>query len=299
LNIGFAGCGLIGSSIALLAERYLTDVSMHIFEPNSEYRKKIKKILPNTIFVEDVVDLVKSDFVFVCTPPSKIFDAIDRMVLAEGDDDEFIIVDVGSVKSTIVDQVKSKHPGFKRFVPGHPFAGAVSSGPYDADLNVLHGAPYIITPYDGVSHEAIESVQLLLEKLKFDVYKIDAGAHDKIVACTSHGLHLFSMVLTERYLEIAKTELNETGADEFHEALGYMGGSFLSMTKYAMSDSKMWADIFKENHKSIKLECQILMSELNKFIDWMECSGEDDIILRLNSLKNQRLTMGAKKNEDN
>ena len=71
---------------------------------------------------------------------------------------------------------------------------------------------------------------------------IDPGAHDRLVALTSHLPHA-----------IANTLVNQAGAGRVdgHDPLAAVGGSFRDMTRVAGANPRIWVDIFLDNREAL------------------------------------------------
>ena len=71
---------------------------------------------------------------------------------------------------------------------------------------------------------------------------IDAGAHDRLVAVTSHLPHALANVL-----------LNQAGATRVdgHDPLQAAGGSLRDMTRIAGANPRIWVDIFLDNRDAV------------------------------------------------
>ena len=71
---------------------------------------------------------------------------------------------------------------------------------------------------------------------------IDAGAHDRLVAVTSHVPHALANVL-----------LNQAGATRVdgHDPLQAAGGSLRDMTRIAGANPRIWVDIFLDNRDAV------------------------------------------------
>ena len=71
---------------------------------------------------------------------------------------------------------------------------------------------------------------------------IDAGAHDRLVAVTSHLPHALANIL-----------LNQAGATRVdgHDPLQAAGGSLRDMTRIAGANPRIWVDIFLDNREAV------------------------------------------------
>ena len=72
---------------------------------------------------------------------------------------------------------------------------------------------------------------------------IDADAHDRLVAMTSHVPHVLANIVA-----------NQTGETrvEGHEPLAHAGGSLRDMTRIAGANPRIWVDIFLDNAEAIR-----------------------------------------------
>jgi prephenate dehydrogenase len=72
---------------------------------------------------------------------------------------------------------------------------------------------------------------------------IDADAHDRLVAMTSHVPHVLANIVA-----------NQTGEArvEGHEPLAHAGGSLRDMTRIAGANPRIWTDIFLDNADAVR-----------------------------------------------
>ena len=72
---------------------------------------------------------------------------------------------------------------------------------------------------------------------------VDAQAHDRLVALTSHVPHVLANVL-----------VNQAGASriEGHDPLAAAGGSLRDMTRVAGANPRIWVDIFLDNAEALR-----------------------------------------------
>lgn len=153
-----------------------------------------------------------------------------------------IVTDVGSVKTSVIEQV-SPYLDMRRFVPGHPVAGTENSGPDAAVDRLFQGRWCILAPPDEADGEAVERVAALWRAVGSRVEVMDPEHHDKVLAVTSHLPHLlaFNIVNTADDLEgVLKGEI-----------LKYAAGGFTDFTRIAASDPTMWRDVFLHNKAAV------------------------------------------------
>ena len=162
--------------------------------------------------------------------------------IAPGLRPDAVVTDVGSVKMRVLDLV-SPHLDMRRFVPGHPIAGAETSGPAAAMDRLFRGRWCILTPRADTDPAAVERVSTLWRAVGSNVESMDAGQHDKVLAAVSHLPHL-----------LAFAAMNTAGEVEHAlqgDVLKYAAGGFRDFTRIAGADPSMWRDVFLHNKPAV------------------------------------------------
>ena len=149
------------------------------------------------------------------------------------------VTDVGSTKASVVEAADSS----PRFVGGHPICGSESRGPENASAGLFEGATWFLTPTAHTDPGRHRLVHGFVSDLGATPVAIDAAAHDRLVALTSHVPHVLANVVA-----------NQTGATrvEGHEPLAHAGGSLRDMTRIAGANPRIWVDIFLDNAAAIR-----------------------------------------------
>ena len=295
-KVGIVGCGLIGASLALLVKRSIPDATIVAYERNAAHVETLRSILPDLASADALDGLSDCRFVFVCTPPSTIGAIVCDLIATCSD--ETVIVDAGSVKSVVVEQVSSAHPSFDRFVPGHPLAGSPASGPTRAGADILLGKPYVLTPYAATSEAAVAAVSAFLKDAGLRVFCTDADRHDRVVAMTSHVTHVIAFALVDRLRELEQTEFESGESSSRDDMLYFLGGSILGMTEFAASDPVMWSDILRFNADKIREETARLCDRASTLAAWSGEADAQDIVKRLEETRAYRVELEARKDED-
>src|SRR5207247_968182 len=143
---------------------------------------------------------------------------------------EATVTDVGSTKRGLASGIDDA-----RLVPGHPVAGGASGGPARASADLFDGATWFLTPLATSDPSRVELVERFVAGLGAHPIRLDAAAHDRILALTSHLPHALANVLMQ------------SAAAAGDDALGYAGASLREMTRVAGANPAVWADIFVEN----------------------------------------------------
>ncbi len=148
------------------------------------------------------------------------------------------VMDVGSTKGAIC----AAAGGDGRFVGGHPICGAETRGPGRATAEIFQDATWFLTPVATTAPDRFRLAHAFVTSLGARPVAIEPGAHDRLVAMTSHLPHVLANVL-----------LNQTGSGriEGHDPLLAAGGSLRDMTRIGGSNPRVWVDIFLDNRDAI------------------------------------------------
>jgi prephenate dehydrogenase len=234
-SLAVVGTGLIGASAGLAAQRAgVTRVSGWDPDPDA------LRIAAERGAVEAAADLESAvagaELVLVAAPvaslPSQVREAL---ALAPP---EATVTDVGSTKAPVCDAAV----GDERFIGGHPICGLEARGPERANAELFDGATWFLTPSSTTSPDRFRLVHGFVTALGARPVAIDPGAHDRLVAVTSHLPHALANVL-----------LNQAGASRVdgHDPLAGAGGSLRDMTRIAGANPRIWVDIFLDNREAL------------------------------------------------
>ncbi len=228
------GTGLIGASAALAARRAGATVGGWDPDPAVLDIARERGAVEPAATLADAV--ARADLVLVAAPVAELPHVVREVLdLASP---ECVVTDVGSTKSAVC----AAAGGDPRFIGGHPICGAETRGPDRANAELFAGATWFLTPTAGTGPEVLRTVHGLVTALGARPVAIDANAHDRLVAVTSHLPHALANVL-----------LNQAGAARVdgHDPLQAAGGSLRDMTRVAGANPRIWVDIFLDNRAAI------------------------------------------------
>ena len=242
-RIGIVGTGLIGAALAALVARRAPNVEIEAVEPQGAYREAVAAQLPRITWRHCAEDLAACEMVFLCCPPNAV-QPLAREVLGAG---EGLVIDAGSVKGRIVEGLSDA----ARFIGGHPLAGGNRPGPFRAEPDALVAARFVLTPHPGNAEPDVERVEAFLARLGFSVVRLDAEAHDQIVARTSHLPHLLSYAYAGLLTEMDPDELQV-----------FASRSTRTLTRHAAQNTRMWGEILEQNGPAVSAALDDLILEL-------------------------------------
>jgi prephenate dehydrogenase len=234
-RLAVVGTGLIGASAALAA-RAAGVGHVRGWDPDADALDVARE--RGAVEAADGLEeaLAGAQLVLVAAPVAEL-PGLVRRVLA-GAPEDCVVTDVGSTKSAVV----AAAGGDGRFVGGHPICGAETRGPARAAADLFDGATWFLTPGPSTPPERFRLVHAFVSGLGARPVAIDAEAHDRVVAMTSHLPHALANLL-----------LNQAGATrvEGHDPLQAAGGSLRDMTRVAGANPRIWVDIFLENRAAL------------------------------------------------
>ena len=232
-RVAIVGLGLIGGSIAKdLAAR---GVEVEAYDSNQASLDDALKSGVVSCQLDETLSGLRADLVVIATPVDIAIDVL--RVLADTNRDGALITDVGSTKSRIITEAEALGLA-SRFVGSHPMAGDHRSGWSAARRGLFAGARVYLCAPPAASAELVARADAFWRALDAHPMAIDAAAHDRTLAWTSHLPHVVSAALA---LALGRAGV---GRDE-------LGPGGRDITRLAGSSPEMWSAIAAENASAI------------------------------------------------
>jgi prephenate dehydrogenase len=257
VKVAILGLGLIGGSIGLAA-RARADAEVSGYDPDEGVRARALALGAIDSAAEDVPAAVAgADVVFVAAPVGALAQAV-RLALA-GAGPDCVVSDVGSTKRLLVDVGADR-----RFIGGHPLAGAETAGVEHAREDLFDGATWYLMPAAGSTVGVLyERLYTLLRCFGAQPSAIDADTHDRLMAYVSHLPHVLANLLVSQTASLPVLR-NGGLADDGSERLPAVrpergvpgrvpavGPSFRDATRVAGANSAIWTDIYMSNRDAL------------------------------------------------
>lgn len=292
-KLALIGVGLIGSSIARIARRdgIAKEIAISTRSPATLERARALG-LADQYCIDPAQAANDADLVILCVPVGAcgtIGKAISGS-LKQG----AIVSDVGSVKSSVVRQLKPHLPAGVHLVAAHPVAGTEYSGPDSGFATLFHGRWCILTPEADADPFAIAKVRGFWEACGSNVEVMSPEHHDLVLAITSHVPHLiaYNIVGTAADLESVTQS----------EVIKFSAGGFRDFTRIAASDPTMWRDVFLHNKDAV-LETLGRFSEdlsaLQRSIRWGDGDALFELFTRTRAIRRSIIDMGQEVDSTN
>ena len=285
-QVTIIGMGLIGSSIARAAKEFSLAQCVAATDGSHDVLARVRELGIADIVYDSIGDAVRSaDLIILCIPVGAIADVALSMksFLKAG----AIVSDVGSVKEAVVKAVQPHLPQSVHLVPAHPVAGTEHSGPDAGFAELFFNRWCILTPPQGESPTAVETVQRFWQALGSSVEIMTPAHHDLVLAITSHVPHLiaYNIVGTAAHLE----EVTQS------EVIKFSAGGFRDFTRIASSDPTMWRDIFLHNKGAVMEMLGRFKSDLSaaeKMIESGDGEGLFELFTRTRAIRRSIIAIG-------
>jgi len=240
---GIVGTGLIGTSAGLA----LRAAGWRVL--GYDRSRKAASVAAGMGSIERPCSSIRSlaravDLVLVAVPPSATVDVSRRAI----DAGARAVTDVASVKGPIV-RALGEMPAF---LGGHPMAGSERGGPGAATVGLFRGATWVLTQTAATDPGTIGLVTAAVRATGARPLVLDAAAHDRMVAASSHMPHV---VAVAQVLAVAD------GPDGAAIAQ-VLGGGWQSGTRVASGDPDLWTDILLSNRSEVIAALDVFSTEI-------------------------------------
>jgi len=281
-HVAIVGTGLIGTSIAMAAARAGCTVSGWDADPEVAARAAARGAMTAVATLDDAVR--GADLVIVCTPIDVLAGSVETALAAAP---AAIVIDVGSVKTAIVERVAAlaRPEDLGRFVPSHPMGGTERSGPEHASASVVDGIVWAITPNDATSPESVALVETWIERVGARPVRLEPDRHDRLVAFASHLPQVASTTL----MGLAAAE--EAGEPEI---LLLAAGGFRDLTRLAASNASLWSEILLANRDQVAAAIDLYVDRLRALRDEVTGGRRADVVRTFEDAKQARLGLATK-----
>ncbi len=265
-SVAVVGVGLIGGSLLRALSQRAAQLRLVGIDP--EYRRAAQVLGGEVDQIVDSHDQAKvegalaaAEVVVLSVPVRAIRQELPR-ALASGS----TVTDCGSTKRGIV-LAAEQCAGAERFVPGHPMAGFPEGGVEHADPDLFQGRRWILCP-SASAPGAFQAVEQLVKTVGAEPVVMEAEAHDRAVALTSHVPQILASLL--------KTQASEFGAEVA------AGPGFASATRVAGGSADIWQDIFTSNADEVAMALRRVGAELERLAVALGATPPDtDVVMAL------------------
>jgi prephenate dehydrogenase len=261
LKFGIVGLGLMGGSFAKVVKKYNLSSNVVGYDHNKNHQQQALELN----LVEKIVDLdelKKCDVIVLCIPVDAI---IKFMPQLEGVDKNTTIIDFGSTKKLIVDNIPKSLR--KNFVPAHPMTGTEKYGPSAAIDGLYEGKTIVLCDLDLCDELHKKRVLDIFNAIAMRIVNMDSTTHDIHACYISHLPHAISYGLANTVMSHEDPENIVTLA----------AGGFKDMSRIAKSSSLMWTDIFRQNRENLLKSLDVYEAQMRDMKKMLEDEDYESI----------------------
>lgn len=237
-RLAIVGPGLIGTSVALAAERRWPALEVRVVDRGDPLER-----------VGDSLVIV------VAAPVDAIIEILPR--LAPVISPQTLVLDTGSTKLSIM--MAAASAGIPQFVGGHPMAGGTTSGPARARADLFDGQPWFLTNPDAP--DAVRRATRFVEALGAHAVPLsDHGQeHDRLMAAVSH----LPQVTASALMAAVARAVGDGN-------LKWAGKGLRDTTRLASSGAGIWESVLASNSRELKPLLKMLAADLATLADRLE-----------------------------
>ncbi|WP_261385596.1 prephenate/arogenate dehydrogenase family protein [Tateyamaria omphalii] len=237
-KIAFIGLGLIAGSMAWATKRAGAATTISGYARSEATRETTRRLGFCDVVTDTAAEAVADADLVVLAVPVGAMGAVMAEIkgaLKPG----ATVIDVGSVKQAVFDEVTPHVPDNVHFVGTHPMAGTEHSGP-EAGFAELYDNRWtlIVTP-EGADAGVVDKVEQYWAALGAMTDQMDVQHHDRVCAVVSHIPHLIAYTM----VGVADDLRRVTDS----EVIKFSAAGFRDFTRIAASDPTMWRDVFLTN----------------------------------------------------
>ncbi|MHC8508411.1 MAG: prephenate/arogenate dehydrogenase family protein [Rhodospirillales bacterium] len=238
----FIGFGLIGSSMARVMRAQGMAGHIAVNARGAETLAAAERLGLADSTHQNAAEAVRDADLVVLAAPVGAFAGLAE-AMAPGLRAGAIVTDVGSVKASVIRDVKPHLPAGVHLVPGHPVAGTEYSGPEAGFAELFEGRWCILTPDADTDEAAAARIEAFWRAAGSEVTRMTAADHDRVLAVTSHLPHLIAYTICDT--------ADQLGDDLKQQVIRYSAAGFRDFTRIAASDPAMWRDVFLHNRDAV------------------------------------------------
>lgn len=250
MNIGIAGLGLIGGS---LAKSIKARTSHSVWGSDRDSDVEAAAHLCGAIDAPLTDENIAAcDLLFAALPPR----AAVEWVQAKGPriSPHTILIDLCGIKRAVYPElaaVAGRH-GFT-YMGGHPMAGKERWGFANSSASLFDGAYMILTPEPGAGMSLLEKLKNFFTGIGFaGVTVTTPEEHDRVIAYTSQLAHITSSA----YVKSPEAQLRR----------GFSAGSYRDLTRVARLDPEMWTELMMGNADFLVGQLELLLGNLGEYL---------------------------------
>lgn len=252
----------MGGSFAKAVKRYQIATKVYGYARSEKAKKEIEELK----LVDELVDInsmkEKCDLIILAIPVDNIISILPEFLDI---DEKTTIMDLGSTKEFIIDNVPTKIR--KNFIAAHPMCGSEKFGPRAAIDDLYEGKTVVLCNLEENENLHVNRAFKVFQEIGMRIVVMDANEHDVHACYMSHLPHAISFSLANTVM----------GHEDPKAIIALAAGGFKSMSRVAKSSPDMWTDIFKQNRKNLLKSIDLFEDHMNKVRKMLEEEDYEDL----------------------
>lgn len=286
LTYGIVGLGIMGGSFAkairqnILSQNGSTGKIYACNRSTACLSSAMAEGVTDKVFTSDSVSqmLPDCDVVFICLYPHATLDFLKEHK------NEFksgaIVTDISGVKGIFEKQLPAILREDVDFIIGHPMAGGEKEGYANSKASFFVEHNYILCPIESNKEENLQTMRDLITAMGFTrITETTCEIHDYKIGFTSQLCHVIACSLVN--------------SAENEEITAFGGGSFEDLTRIAMINAPLWAELFVSNKEKLSEHINQFRACLDAFDNAIKESDTEMLEALLSLSREKRLRMGA------
>ncbi|MFW6414189.1 MAG: prephenate dehydrogenase [Verrucomicrobiota bacterium] len=276
-SVGIVGLGLLGGSLGQCLKARFPDIRVLGYARRRESIDTALRCNAIDYGSTDAKNIVgDADLLVLCLPVDVLIDFVREHI--DSWRSASLVTDVGSVKNDIV---RDLTPLFGErnidFIGSHPMAGSEKSGIENAFPLLYDKAPVFVTPTaERIASQKVEEVVAFWRAVGGKPVILEPAEHDRLVAGTSHLIHLLAAVAVDVVLEDDQSKLAA-------------GTGFRDFSRIAAGSPDVWTQIFRQNRSALLDVMTLYREELDKFQDFLLAEDWDKVRNILSEARKKRI----------
>lgn len=267
---GIVGLGLIGGSFA----RGYAQAGVRVLAWDPDEDVMVAASMGTVSGELNEETLGECDIIVLACYPEACIEWLEAhaQALAEATDTQAImgpvVIDTVGIKGIVCERAfnLARENGFY-FVGAHPMAGTQFSGYAHSRADLFAGAPLVLVPPavdDSLKLELLSQVREMVRPLGFGKFSVtSAEEHDHVIAFTSQLAHV-----------VSNAYVKSPTAQEHH---GFSAGSYRDLTRVALLNASMWAELMTDNAQYLSQELTCLIDSLSAYRDALDRKDEEQL----------------------
>ncbi|HLP23130.1 MAG TPA: prephenate dehydrogenase, partial [Microbacteriaceae bacterium] len=242
-SVRIVGVGLLGTSIGLALRQHGVDVMLDDASPTNV------RIAADYGAGRPAGEREQPELIFVCVPPDVTAQVVEAELALHP---RATVVDVASVKSSIVQALQASGADLSRYIPSHPMAGRERGGPSAGRADLFTGRPWVVCWHAGAVSSA--PLEAIIRLLGAQPVSLSAEDHDRAVALVSHVPQLVSSLMARRLGEARPADVQLAGQ------------GVRDVTRIAASDPDLWVQILGANAGAVRDVLAEIAGDLHRIV---------------------------------